>query len=121
MSAPKIITTHVNPPIPIRTMDWQAHYEGEEDEQMDTGHGATEAEAIADLKENYPRDEPSPANFEETFGCPGCTCRMSSVSSASIDPPEPMQDRNCPHHGWAPDPDDARDRAIEDAIMERRS
>lgn len=37
----------------------------------------------------------------------GCTCRMESVHSASIDPPEPIADKNCPLHGWAPDPDDA--------------
>jgi hypothetical protein len=41
----------------------------------------------------------------------GCTCRMSSVHSASIDPPEPVTDKYCPLHGHAPDPDDARDRA----------
>jgi hypothetical protein len=57
MSAPKIITAFVNPPIPIRSMDWQAHYDGEEHEQMDVGRGATEAEAIADLTENHPREE----------------------------------------------------------------
>ena len=56
MTAPKIITTHVYPPIPIRLMDWQAHYEGEEDEQMATGTGATEQEAIDDLLESHPRD-----------------------------------------------------------------
>lgn len=55
----KIITTHVYPPIPIRKFDWQAHYEGEEDEQMDIGWGATEAEAIADLLENHPREADS--------------------------------------------------------------
>lgn len=53
---PKIITTHVYPPIPIRSMDWQAHYDGEEDEQMATGTGATEQEAIDDLIENHPRN-----------------------------------------------------------------
>lgn len=53
---PRIITTHVYPPIPVRHMDWRAHYEGEEDEQMDTGTGATEQEAIDDLLENHPRN-----------------------------------------------------------------
>jgi hypothetical protein len=43
--SPRIVTTLVYPPIPIRSMDWQAHYAGEEDEQMATGHGVTEAEA----------------------------------------------------------------------------
>ncbi len=54
---PKIITTHVYPPIPDRRFDWQAHYEGEEDEQMATGSGPTEAAAILDLIENHPRGE----------------------------------------------------------------
>lgn len=57
MTSPRIITTHVYPPIPIRTCDWQAHYDGEEDENMDTGHGATEAESIVDLIENHPRPD----------------------------------------------------------------
>jgi len=52
---PKIITTHVYPPIPLRQFDWQAHYAGEEDERYDAGHGRTEAEAVVDLLENYPR------------------------------------------------------------------
>lgn len=55
MSLPRIIATFVYPPIPIRSMDWQAHYAGEEDEQMDTGHGPTAAAAVVDLIENYPR------------------------------------------------------------------
>lgn len=45
----KIITSHVQPPIPSRIFDWVAHYEGEEEGV--TGHGATEAEAIADLED----------------------------------------------------------------------
>lgn len=53
----KIVTTFVYPPIPIRINDWSAHYEGEEDERMDMGWGATEQEAIDDLKTNFPRDE----------------------------------------------------------------
>jgi hypothetical protein len=43
----------------------------------------------------------------------GCTCRMEAVHSAMIDPPEPIVDRNCPLHGSAPNPDDARDAAME--------
>jgi hypothetical protein len=38
---------------------------------------------------------------------------METVHSAMIDPPEPVVDRNCPLHGSAPDPDDARDAATE--------
>lgn len=55
----KIITTFVYPPIPIRSCDWQAHYDGDEpngDGQMRTGSGATEQEAIQDLLENFPDD-----------------------------------------------------------------
>lgn len=55
---PKIVTTHVYPPIPIRTMDWQAHYDDDEpndDGQMATGHGRTSEEAIEDLLVNHPR------------------------------------------------------------------
>lgn len=36
-------------PIPIRDMDWQAVRDGDE-EFGPSGHGATEAEAIADLQ-----------------------------------------------------------------------
>ena len=57
LSAPRIRTSHVYPPIPDRRFDWQAWYDGEEDEQMDSGWGATEAEAIKDLTDNFPRDE----------------------------------------------------------------
>lgn len=53
---PRIITSHVYPPIPIRSFDWSAHYEGEEDIGMKIGWGTTEAEAIEDLVENHPRE-----------------------------------------------------------------
>jgi hypothetical protein len=53
--SPLIRTTHVYPPIPIRQFDWQAWYDGEEDEQMDTGSGSTEENAIRDLIINHPR------------------------------------------------------------------
>lgn len=59
MSAfPRVITTFVYPPIPIRRFDWQASYDGDEPNDaggMATGHGATAAEAVVDLIENYPR------------------------------------------------------------------
>lgn len=56
----KIRTTHVYPPIPIREFDWSAVDEDTYDADCDqdgffskspVGWGATEAEAIADLKE----------------------------------------------------------------------
>ena len=44
----KIITTHVKPPIPMRTHDWSAHFDGREDGPV--GWGSTEAEAISALE-----------------------------------------------------------------------
>lgn len=45
---PKIVTSHVYPPIPIRTMDWCAYRDGHE-EDGNYGWGLTEQEAIRDL------------------------------------------------------------------------
>ena len=45
---PKIVTTHDYPPIPIRTRDWCAYFDGEE-EAGNYGYGATREEAIADF------------------------------------------------------------------------
>ena len=52
---PALVTSHVYPPIPVRTSDWCAHYEGEE-EAGNYGWGRTEAEAIADFIENCAED-----------------------------------------------------------------
>jgi hypothetical protein len=46
----KIRTSHVCPPIPFRNFDWSAVTDDYEDGHPQ-GHGATEAEAIADLIE----------------------------------------------------------------------
>lgn len=48
---PKIITTNVFPPIPTRAFDWSAHFENREEGPY--GFGATEAEAVSDLTDNY--------------------------------------------------------------------
>ena len=48
---PKIVTHHEFPPIPVRSFDWTAHYDGFE-EAGPYGYGKTEAEAVADLVEN---------------------------------------------------------------------
>ncbi len=50
------IKTHYDPPpIPNRSFDWSAidddTYDGSPDSKCPVGHGATEEEAIADLKE----------------------------------------------------------------------
>ena len=57
---PKILVHHIYPPIPIRSFDYQATYEGDEpddDGHMAVGHGATADDAIAELTENYPRGD----------------------------------------------------------------
>ena len=52
----KIVTEYWAKPIPTRQFDWTAYYDGDEPNDaggMKHGSGATEAEAIADLLENY--------------------------------------------------------------------
>jgi hypothetical protein len=44
----RIVTDHVFPPVPSRSFDWCAYYEGEEEKQS-YGWGRTEEEAVADL------------------------------------------------------------------------
>ncbi len=54
---PKIIVHGVWPPIPSRAFDYCAYYDGHEPDHngdMVLGWGKTEAEAIADLLDNYP-------------------------------------------------------------------
>ncbi len=46
----RIVTTHVYPPIPVRTSDWCAHLDGQE-EDGPYGWGRTRDEAVADLEE----------------------------------------------------------------------
>lgn len=60
-----------------------------------------------------PRGAPDPCTAEAREA--GCTCRMESVNSASIDPPEPIIDRYCPVHAGY-DPDRALQEARDDAI-----
>lgn len=73
---PKIVTTHVYPPIPVRHMDWQAHYDNDEpddDGRMDVGHGATTDEAVRDLMDNHPRSGNPCPNCKKPF-FDGDTC-----------------------------------------------
>lgn len=51
-----IITNCIFPPIPDRRFDWCAFYEGEE-ERGQYGYGATDAEAVTDLTNNYPDED----------------------------------------------------------------
>lgn len=52
---PRIITININPPIHVRAFDWLAHYEDEKTAGRPIGHGATELEAILELKALHPR------------------------------------------------------------------
>lgn len=77
VSLPRIITTFVYPPIPIRTMDWAAHYD---DPEGPVGRGATEQEAIRNLMDEHPRSgNPCPSCgvpfFDgDTCSKGGCPC-----------------------------------------------
>lgn len=51
-----IKTSLIYPPVPMRNFDWCAYYEDEGEEAGRYGYGATEAEAILDLKVNYEED-----------------------------------------------------------------
>jgi hypothetical protein len=51
----KIVTHCIFPPIPDRQFDWCAYYDN--DDGHPCGYGRTEEEAIADLKENYPKED----------------------------------------------------------------
>lgn len=53
MGKRSIITVNEYPPIPIRTHDWCAYWDGDE-ELGQYGHGATEKEAINALLAEYP-------------------------------------------------------------------
>jgi hypothetical protein len=48
-----IKTNFVYPPIPTRDHDWCAWFDDDGEERGHYGWGKTEAEAIADLTENY--------------------------------------------------------------------
>ena len=44
-----IRTENIHPPIPTRSHDWQAWYDGQE--EGPSGYGETEQEAVDDLRE----------------------------------------------------------------------
>jgi hypothetical protein len=52
----KIVTSNIYPPIPVRSFDWCAFFDGEE-EAGGYGYGATEADAIEDFVENHIDDQ----------------------------------------------------------------
>lgn len=65
MTRPRIVTSHVCPPIPVRAFDWCAHYDGEE-EAGNYGYGPTEAEAIRDFIDNCRDDHDARLGIEVT-------------------------------------------------------
>ena len=71
----KIITEHVFPPIPIRSMDWWAAWDDYSGENSDPiGTGSTEKEAVQDLVYNM-CDEQTIAHRDalaKLYPCPNC-------------------------------------------------
>lgn len=133
---PKIKTEFWMKPIPLRQFDWLAFYDGDEPNDngsMPHGEGRTEAEAVVDLIENHPRGIQCERDFCGVCGgdrtseaaercrereCPidhgDCTCRLETVHSASIDPPEMILNPWCPRHGGR-DPDAEYEQRRDDA------
>lgn len=72
----KIITSHIHPPIPIRSHDWMAYRDGD-DETGPFGYGTTEWEAVRDLMVNEEgcdeQTQPEAKKDEPQFQmCPVC-------------------------------------------------
>lgn len=89
----KIITSHVFPTIPIRTSDWCAHYDGEE-EAGNYGWGRTEAEAIADFIENCADDHNERLGIESPSSSPNpskAETKQAGANSSRLRP-APIQE-----------------------------
>lgn len=69
----KIVTENVFPPIPIRSFDWCAYFEGDEEAGL-RGWGVTERAAITDLIEQVEEDcricHKAPTRSCAVGGCP---------------------------------------------------
>ena len=50
-SESRIVTSHVFPPIPMRSHDWCAYHENDVEDLRRYGWGPTEVEALKDLAE----------------------------------------------------------------------
>lgn len=77
------------------------------------GKGPIDDISMACIHIDHDKAEEPPEPCTQEARAEGCTCRMESVSSASIDPPEPIVDGWCPVHGGR-DPDAERDRQRDD-------
>lgn len=71
---PKIVTEHIHPPIPDRSNDWLAYFDGQEEGLR--GFGPTEEAAIADLKQQV-EDTVQPI-------CPECCHSLDSCCDADV-------------------------------------
>ena len=50
----KVIVSYVCPPIPIRSMDWEAYMDNDEgNENMPRGHGVSKLAALENLLEQF--------------------------------------------------------------------
>ncbi|HLX54437.1 MAG TPA: hypothetical protein VKR58_10870 [Aquella sp.] len=61
----KIIVKYINPPIPVRFMDYIAHLENDEEGKI-VGYGSTKKEAIEDLLGWLDEDQ-IPPEFNDYF------------------------------------------------------
>lgn len=85
----KIVTRNIWPPIGDRRFDWCAYYDGEE-ECQEYGYGVTEAEAIADLKANWPDETDEDRNLPTAADVRGII--RTSERWIGFDPPMPNAD-----------------------------
>lgn len=91
---PRIRTRCEYPPIPDRRFDYLAYYDGEEDEHCDTGWGRTEAEAVADLIENYPRGVQCVRELPAHVKC--TVCGTDKIPVLALCDPRRCVSPNCP-------------------------
>jgi len=55
----KVIVSYICPPIPIRSMDWEARMDNHDDnEDTMRGHGVSKLAALENLLEQFDGDEP---------------------------------------------------------------
>lgn len=72
MSRYTIKTEHVYPPIPERSFDWRAWFDGMDEETCGHGWGKTKAEAINNLHELYGAECGRCGKFESDFHGKAC-------------------------------------------------
>lgn len=91
----KVILTYVYPPIPVRSMDWAAHWDGDEpndDGHMLYGSGPAPKAALADLLRRERELHPDMCPHGDKFcPCPdGAACHYEQVGDSHA-MPTPIQ------------------------------